>query len=385
MKFELAEELRELSQPSDGPGLSIYMPTHRAGSEVQQNPIRLSNLLREAENQLISLGMRTPDARDFLEPIFRLQRDGFFWRQEASDGLALFLSPQLFRSYRLPFRFAEVVKVSQRFHLKPFLGLLSGDGRFYVLALSQKMVRLIRCTRFACEEVELEGVPKSMDEALKDEYAQRQLQFHTGTQASAGGRRAAMFHGQGVGIDDNKTNILRYFMQINDGLRGILKDESASLILAGVDYLLPIYKDANTYPHLFEQGITGSPEDLSTEELHSKAWAYMQSYFQQEQEDALGKYRRLAGTGLTSDDINSIVPAAYFGRVETLFVSPELQLWGAVDPHSREPRLHEQELPGDNDLLDVAAIQTFLNRGAVFTVDVEGIPGNQPLAAVFRY
>ena len=32
--------------------VSIYLPTHRAGSDIQQDPIRLKNLLRRAEESL---------------------------------------------------------------------------------------------------------------------------------------------------------------------------------------------------------------------------------------------------------------------------------------------------------------------------------------------
>jgi hypothetical protein len=41
------------------------------------------------------------------------------------------------------------VVVTDRFHIKPLLPLLSGDGRFYVLALSQSEVRLLQGTRYS--------------------------------------------------------------------------------------------------------------------------------------------------------------------------------------------------------------------------------------------
>jgi len=44
--------------------------------------------------------------------------------------------------------------------------------------------------------------------------------------------------------------------------------KKAPLVLAGVEYLFPIYQEANTYPDLVEEGITGNPENLKPEELH---------------------------------------------------------------------------------------------------------------------
>ncbi|MBI4641258.1 MAG: hypothetical protein HY731_11220, partial [Candidatus Tectomicrobia bacterium] len=48
------------------------------------------------------------------------------------------------------------------------------------------------------------------------------LQFHTKAQeygAQGQGRRGAMLHGHGVGTDDAKVNLLRYFRQIDSGLQ----------------------------------------------------------------------------------------------------------------------------------------------------------------------
>jgi hypothetical protein len=47
--------------------------------------------------------------------------------------------------------------------------------------------------------------------------------------------------------------------------------------------------------------------------------------------------------------------------------------------------LHDKEQPGDADLLDFAAIQTFLQGGSVYAVKPDQIPDKAPLAAVFRY
>lgn len=55
--------------------VSIYLPTHRAGPDTQQDPIRFKNLLREAEERLSTFGLRSPEARGLLEPAQRLLTD----------------------------------------------------------------------------------------------------------------------------------------------------------------------------------------------------------------------------------------------------------------------------------------------------------------------
>lgn len=127
--------LRSLIAPRKGACMSIYMPTHRAGRDVAQGPIRLKNLLREAESQLVD---RHGDNRSMLgvvEPARLLLDDTQFWRHQ-SDGLAIFSGMGEFDTFRLPASFSEVTKVGDRFYLKPLLAYLSRDMPFYVLRLS---------------------------------------------------------------------------------------------------------------------------------------------------------------------------------------------------------------------------------------------------------
>ena len=382
------DELRTLTRKPEGLCVSIYMPAHQVGAEIQQDPIRLKNLLSETEERLLADGLRTSEAQELLEPAEKLLQDGLFW-QHQSDGLAIFLSSDQFGYYRLPFDFEELVVVADRFHIKPLLPLFSGDGRFYVLALSQSEVRLLQGTRYSVSEIDLEEVPASLAEVLKFNDPEKRFQFHTMTRTPGGkGERPAIFHGHGVAsADDPKDYISRYFHRVDESLHDLLRDEQAPLVLAGVDYLLPIYREANTYPHLVDEGIEGNPEELRAEELHGRAWTIVQPLFLAEQEEAAAQYRQLAGAGSeqASHKLKEVVPAGYYGRVETLFVAVGLQQWGTFDPATNTVQVHEETEPGDEDLLDFAAIQTLLNNGTVYAVEPEKVPDEALLAAVFRY
>jgi hypothetical protein len=359
------------------------MPTHRVPTENQQDRTRLKNLLRQAQESLQVYGLRLAQAEALLEPATRLLGTIPFWKDKR-DGLALFISPGISRQYQLPTSFEPLVVVAHRFHVKPLLAFLGGK-EFFVLALSQNAVKLFEGSPFGLSAIDdLEGVPKSLADALKYDELEKQLQFQTGTGVVGGkGERAAMFHGQDLA--DNKERIQRYFRQIDQGLRDLLREEHAPMVLAGVEYLLPIYKEVNTYQHLLNGGIAGNPEGLSPDELHRQAWAQVEPYFKREQEKAAARYRELAGTGRTSQDPGEVVPAAYHGRVECLFVAVARQQWGDYDPGTNRVDLHVAPQPGSFDLLDLAATQTLLNGGAVYAVEPSEVPDEALLAAVFRY
>ncbi len=147
-------DLQMLIEERGDPAVTITMPTHRGSDRIQQDPIRLKNLLDEAEGKLAAWGLRGPEARSLLEPIRDLTVMEDFWRF-SSDGMALFRTADAFHLYRLPLSMEAEVKVSDRYHLKHLMPLLSGDGHYYILALSHDELRLLDCTRDQVEQVEL--------------------------------------------------------------------------------------------------------------------------------------------------------------------------------------------------------------------------------------
>ncbi len=382
MDFLTVEEFHRLLGRQSGWSVSLFMPTHRAGRDTEQDPLRFKNLLRQVEQGLQARGMRTPDIQALLKPAQGLLLDAGFWMHQ-SDGLAVYLSPDTFRTYRLPLRFSELTVISERFYLKPLLPLFTGDGHFYILALSQNQVRLLEGTRFSVDEIELSSLPQSMAEALQYEHFEKQLQFHTRTPAGPG-KRTAVFHGHDAG-EKEKERILRWFHRIDEELPRLLGAEQSPLVLAGVEALFSIYRQANSYPHLLSEGVPGNPEALKPEELHARAWPLVQPIFAREQAQASTRFYQMADSDLAATDLKTIVAAAHHGRVETLFVAAEAQVWGRYDVETDAITTHPQAEPGDEDLLDLAALQTLLNGGVVYAVKPGEAPQPDPLAAILRY
>jgi hypothetical protein len=381
-------ELEQLMRKEQQWCVSIYMPTHRTGTEAQQDPIRLKNLLREAEKHLSEQGVGTRAVQKMLEPASVLLQDPNFW-QHQSDGLAIFLSSNRVRRYRLPLNFEELVVVTDHFHINPLLPLFTGDGQFYILALSQNEVRLLLGTRHSVSEVDIGQVGGSLAEAIPSLNHQMSLQLHTsGSTSGVSGSGSVTFHGQGGGSDDSaKNELLRYFRLVSDGLTEFLRGDRVPLVLAGVEYLLPIYKEANTYPDLIDLVIKGNPDFLSADELHKNAWEIIGPLFQAAQEEALAHYQQLSGQASerVADTLEKIVPAAYHGKVETLFVAAGVQQWGILNPISNEIEIHDPRESSDEPLMDLVAVQTYLKGGTVYVVEPEMVPGGTNVAAVLRY
>ncbi len=379
------DQLKELAQQTASPSISIFQPTHRTGQETQQDPLRFKNQLREVEKQLLGSGMGPREVSAFLQPAQALLDDSDFWDHQR-DGLAVFISANDFHYYHLPFYVEELLIIARSYYVKPVLPLFTNNGHYYILAISQNAVRLFEGTRYSVGQIDLpDGTPVSLEEALALDDPQKQLQMHTGTSQGEAGK--GMFHGQGPGDEEQKAWIEKYLNLVDVGLKNIFHELRVPLVLAGVDYLLPIYHKVSDYAHIMEEGITGSPEHLRPEELREKAWPIVEAYFNQVTKDTVKEYLQLANKDRATDNIEKIVTAAFNGRVDKLILSVEAQVWGTFDPETGKVILNSDG-QGTLDhiaLLDFAAMKTLQNGGAVYALSLDEMPTGSPVAAVFRY
>ena len=60
-------------------------------------------------------------------------------------------------------------------------------------------------------------------------------------------------------------------------------------------------------------------------------------------------------------------------------------VWGTFDQRDYSVAFHPQRLPGDIDLLDLAAVETIFKKGAAYLLDLKNMPEKTPAAAVFCY
>jgi hypothetical protein len=365
--------------------VSLYMPTHRVGREQQQDPIRLKNLLAQAEANLLANGVRRPEVQKLMRPAEELLWNRDFW-QHQGDGLAIFLTNDFFKVYRLPVEFEELLNTGTSFYIKPLWPCLGRGIKFYVLAVSLNNIRLFEGNADTMSEIEL-SFPTSMDAALWADDPEKQLNMHSASVSLGDGKNSTgVFHGHDP-ADEDKTNILRFFQSVNQGVHELLDDKNIPMVLAGVDYLLPIYREASSYQNLLGDGIIGNPERENVKELHEKAWQIVRPIFEESQKKAFEKFEQLHGqkSDLAVKDIQAAVKAAVFGQVETIFVPLGSQKWGRYDAQNNKVILQPEPGPENEDLFDLAATQTLLNSGQVFAVPPEQMPGGGELAAILRY
>jgi hypothetical protein len=262
--------LDELVTTIEAPCVSITMPTHRAGREVMQDPIRFKNLLGQAERKLVERGMRPPDATAVLASARGLVDDATFWSHQEA-GLVVYAHRAGTRSFRIPTHVNAHVTVDDEPDLEPLRAFLDDAAdAYWILAISQHAVRLVRATRFSAVEVDLPDAPHSFGEA--NWFVRREPQIRSRSIGRVGtGQVAAAFHGPGGYEHDADEDLLRFLRGVDAGVRTVIGDAPTPVVLAGVGSTLATFRRVCTLQHVVEAQIEGNPDHLGVDELHRRS------------------------------------------------------------------------------------------------------------------
>jgi Bacterial archaeo-eukaryotic release factor family 7 len=263
------------------------------------------------------------------------------------------------------------------------LPVLNSPQFFYLLIISKKQSKVFRVDNFGIRYLDIKELPNGVDDVVHFEEKDDQNLFRTG---SSGAGQGANYHGIGGGKPDEKEHISMYLDEVEETLwKEFLGTANVPLVLGGVEYLIPIFKKVSRYKNIWETSLTGNLEHENEQTLFAQAMKIMEPYFQEPLRKALAGYGNQSATPLTSSVPTVIIPAAYYSRVAYLFVQKDTEIWGRFDVQKNSLKIHEQQMDGDEDLVDKAIIRTILNGGEVHLIDKNDMPADSQMAAILRY
>lgn len=374
----LRKDLDELVRTDRQPAVSIYLPTHVAGREIRQDPIRLRNLVGQADKSLAD-GWPGIERAALLAPARALIDDESFWRHQ-EEGLALFLAPDFSRTHRLPAAVAEAVFVSGQFHILPLVPLID-SGQFWLLTLSAARTRLYQGTRQTLIEVTGLDLPQGVGEVRGESEYQQTYHAHPVE------RRGAIAWGQSIGEDPDdvrKTGLIVLMRRVAAAVEPVVKRDPAPVVLAAPPEIRGHFREIAGWKEIVPEGVAENPDALAEPELHRRAWACAAPTAEAGRAAARDRLNSLLGTGKTATATADIVNAAREGRVDTLFVGPDACRWGRI-AEGGDIAVREDAIKGDTNLLDYAALMTLRHGGDVAPVEQAALPDSSSAAALFRY
>lgn len=361
------DDIKALSMHRGQGCTSIYMRTTPVTQQAQADRIALKNLGREAVQQLQAGGSDKRQIAAIAEQLDDLVDDDAFWRFQA-HSLAIFVTPDNMRTFRLPNALQPLVEISDRFHVKPLLRSVSFPQSCYVLALAQKSVRVIEVSPdLPAEPIRVEGLPEDAGRAV-----------------------------QGVGVVDHwpsgrihgaegqKVLLRQFARNVDKALRPLLTGSNIPQILAAAEPLASIYRSVNTYSHLAEVTIEGNPEDLTVAQLGARARTVLNEIYRNELASWRSLFEARTSEGRATTDIAQAARAATMGAVDSVLVDIDQVIHGRIDEFGAIVFAGEASA-SNYGLVDEIAARVIATGGRVIGVRKTDIPQGESLAAILRY
>jgi hypothetical protein len=279
-------------------------------------------------------------------------------------GVALLLAADRSETVALPEPPPELVVVGRDMHIKPLLPMLARNRRFHILALSAAQARLLTATPLVWEERALTALPPD-------------------AQAELDSRPAA----EGDALDQARMALLTQEpRRIVHALRAALGSDSAPIVLAAEPHVAGRFMKAAHMPNLLVQTIPVNPFALTDAELHAKAVDLITPLIDAELNTVLDQVNARLGTAEPTVSLRpeEILTAAREGRVDAVVVAADDALWGSRGPDGTI-LAHGHQVPGDEDLLNLAAVATLRTGGRAFAVPVSRLPRDAKAAALLRF
>ncbi len=378
-------ELERLIASDGGPHLSLYLPPPITGNDtLEEEKIRLGNLVRSARDLLTEHWISAAEADAFLRPLKPLIAN-LFQPNPRRYSIAAFVCSQSHDVFRVAHETKEQLTIARSFRVRPLLPCLDETDPYVVVTLSRQRVAMYARTREGLERVT--GV---MPERFAEIEAEMMGESQPGATVVGGrGRQAMVYHGQGDTRDVEKVDLENYLKHIDDSICTYLRRHvGVRLILAGVDSLTAMYQANSHCQSIVEHTLSGNVDHLSTAELQAR--------IESAAGDELHEQRKRKGVRIHEHDVpvatdpEQVLVAANEGRIDTLFIDQDARLNGsflAEQGTLKEVHREPTGVPSDSchDLIELAAVQTIKNRGMVYVVTARDMPVAQSMAAALRY
>ena len=361
-------DIEALATWRGAPAVSIYLATTPVTQDTDVDRIELKNLLKSAVAELEAADTPKRQIWPIEQAVEALIADGGFWAVQARS-LAIFVTPERIRTFRLPNRLVSVVEVADRFLIKPLLRAVTFPQDAYVLAISMGGVRLVEVDAdLPPHEVKVPGLPKDMASALG---------------RSSHGERT----GAGTSGDETSEHALlsRYSRAVDQALRPVLAGHGRPLIVAATEPLAAVYRAVSTYPHTAETVIGGSADRTPDADLAAEARKVLDGIYASDLAALADLFARREPQGRAVADVAQAARAATFGAVDTLIVDMDEVVAGTVDDETGAVTFGEPGKAETYGIVDEIARRTLLAGGRVVSARRADVPGGGDLAAILRY
>jgi hypothetical protein len=361
-------EILRLSETRAAPAVTIYLATTPLTQAAQADRIELKNLAKAAVSQLEAAGVDKHSVLSIEAAVSEIEGDDEFWAHQA-NSLAVFVTPDTLRTFRLPSKLRSSVHVSDRFHLKPILRAVTFGQDAYVLAISMGAVRLIEVSPdLPPHPVSVPGLPRGMSDAIG-------RRSHTERSGPGQSGQATSEH----------ALLTRYARVVDEALRPVLSGHERPLIVAASEPMASIYRSVSSYPYTATETLGGSADHTPDHVLASESRAVLDRLYATQIEDFATLFAERWNQGRATSDIAQAARAATFGAIDTMIVDIEATVPGTVADETGAVTFATSDDATTYGVVDEIVSRALKSGARILAARKDDVPGNGALAAILRY
>lgn len=367
------EDLFQLTSVNDGPCISIYIPAMDERTmkfEYEALVRRATHLLkfdkREALREQLLAKLNNFNPSEHLSP--------------ADKGLAVFVNKHWGSFYVTGHEMPSKTIVADSFHLKPLLEDLQGNHNFNMLIIVPGEAILYRCDSGKATEVH----------TFLYHQGQHASSLHWKYQDSTETTQLPNLQSRtrGRGSQDNKfkNSHQKLFLKFIEAK--ISKEPSYKaipLLIFSSDPVFQSFKDITSQSNYIHSRIDDTNGIPRAAALMNEAEMQLHKSKQLKKSSSQQNLTDLARKRLLEEDLFKISKAALSGKVKTLYLRDNIEIWGHLRRKSGEITVHEKQIDSkDDDILDDIACEVIRHGGEVMILAGKEMPSPSPAAAILQ-
>jgi hypothetical protein len=368
--------------------VSLYVPTEPLRERKRQNRIALKDLAKAALHQLKEAGIASHQIAPIEEQlghlagtdksdvdddkISKLQNKkpdpiDEFWKFQG-HSLAVLATPQMMRTFRLPYRSKPLAEASDRFHLTPLIRVMTSPQDVFVLALAEKGVRLVRVfENLPPVRIHIPDLPEDAEEVAHRASIRERNQ-----------------KGRLQGSEAAKFLLHKFARGVDHALRGVLAWRSTPLVLAADEPLASIFRSINSHPGLIDETIAGNPNLMTDAQLEDAALPILRRLYERQIKAAIARFDELQPRRATTD-VSYAAHAVTASAIDELLVDLDAVIPGLISEADGSVTYASSDNAQVYNVIDEIARRA-LNTGArVLGARRDELPDRAPLVAILRY
>lgn len=354
--------------------VSIIVPTHRLSPERRVDKLAVERAIAVAK-EVLHNRYTVSNIKPILHALDELYRDIDF--SHNSDGLGLYVSPGIKLGVQFHFPVHEKVMVGDNFEMRDLVYKENYAAPYFVLMLTQKVVRLYKSSWEQLIEMNDANFPNKYEE----EYS-----YSPPSQSTS---YAGYAHVKSFEKDKSVLEEIRFsdfFGKIDKMMDDYLAGNTP-FILLGTEKDLAWFENNSSHKKNIIKKIAGNYNYFRESQIAEMAWPVMLSHLQQERQSMIKEFREKIGEHLGVNGIQPVWKAAHEGRALTLLVEKDYCKPGFVGEDINRLYLHPPIKPHKTlaDAVD-EIIETVLGKkGHVVFTDNDLLKDYERIALITRY